>query len=213
MAFQNLVRWLLPKEDHFYEYLEQLAKLGAKAAKTLGEFAEPGADAQRVRDAVQAVEHEADDVVRQLEEALAKTFVTPLDREDLHRLGSQLDDVVDMANLAARAAVMFGVATPTEPMVKLMDVLRRTTHEISTAVPLLRRHEYAKVFDHNRNVRALEKEGDLVFRAAVSGLFHDPAVEAKVLMREKEVLDDLERAIDRCDEVANTLANLAVKHG
>ncbi|MBX7099692.1 MAG: DUF47 family protein [Myxococcaceae bacterium] len=213
MALQGLVRWLLPKEDHFFGYLESLATLGAKAATTLSNFGKPGHTLAEVRDAVQKVEHEADAVVRQLEDALARTFVTPIDREDLHRLGGLLDDVVDMTNLAARQAAMFGVESPTEPMVKLMEVLVRSTVVLAEVVPLLRSHRYAEVLEKNRLLRAMEKEADLVFRAAITQLFHDPAIDAKALMRQKAVLDDLERAIDRCDEVADTLSNLAVKHG
>ena len=72
---------------------------------------------------------------------------------------------------------------------------------------------YADLLDDGRKLRSLEKEADGVFRAAVSQLFKDPAVDAKVLLREKEVLEDLENAVDHCDNVADTLANIAVKHG
>ena len=213
MALQNLVRWLLPKEDQFYDLLEQQAAVSHEAALALAKFKEHGAIAANVREAVQSLEHKGDDLVHRVEDALARTFVTPLDREDIHKLSSELDDVVDLTNLAVRACVLFGVSHPTEPMGKLIDTLVACTELLKGAVPFLRTHEYPQLIEAGRTVRKLEKDGDAVFRGAVSVLFHDPSVDAKVLLREKEVLEDLENAIDRCDHVAETLTNIAVKHG
>ncbi len=80
-------------------------------------------------------------------------------------------------------------------------------------MPLLRMHRYAEITDETRKLRKLEKEGDAVFRDAVSKLFHDEANDAKTILREKQVLEDLENALDACEELGETLANLAVKHG
>jgi uncharacterized protein Yka (UPF0111/DUF47 family) len=213
MALQAIVRWLLPREDHFYSLLESQADACHAAAMALLKSKDPSSRPEDVRDAVQVIEHFADDLVRQMEDALARTFVTPLDREDLHKLSSELDDVIDLTNLAARASVLYGVSRPTEPMQKLMDTLVECTIVLKTALPKLRHHKYAELLEDGRKLRALEKEADGVFRAAVSQLFKDPAVDAKVLLREKEVLEDLENAVDHCDDVAGTLANIAVKHG
>ncbi len=213
MALQSIVRWLLPKEDHFYDFLEKQADFTAQAASALSEFKGGRSTAAAVSDAVQKLEHDADSVVRQMEDALAKTFVTPIDREDLQRLSGDLDDVVDMANLAARAAVLYGVERPTPPMEKLIDALTAACAVIKTAVPRLRAHKYAELIEDCRKIRTIEKEGDAVYRAAVSVLFHSDTMDARVLLREREVLNDLENAIDKCDEVAGTLSNLSVKHG
>lgn len=213
MALQSIVRWFLPKEDHFYALLESQADACQAAALALQKSKDPSSKPEDVRDAVQVIEHHADDLVRKMEDALARTFVTPLDREDLQRLSSELDDVVDLTNLAARASVLYGVTRPTEPMQKLIDTLVSSTGVLKSALPKLRAHEYAALLDDGRKLRALEKEADSVFRSAVSQLFKDPAVDAKVLLREKEVLEDLENAVDHCDNVADTLTNIAVKHG
>lgn len=211
MALQSLVRWLLPREDHFYDYLEAQGALCLDAANALAGF-KTGKAAAEVRDAVQKVEHQADDYVRKMEDALARTFVTPIDREDLHKLSSELDDVVDLTNLAARATAVYGVTRPTEPMGKLMDLLVQCSQLIKTAIPQLRKHAYADLIEGGRKLRVLEKEADQVFRAAVSGLFADANIDAKELLKQKEVLEDIERAVDHCDNVADLLSNLAVKH-
>ena len=213
MALQDLVRWILPKEDHFYTYLENLSDAAHEASIALARWKDPATPAQEVCDAVQAIEHKADKIQKELEDALALTFVTPLDREDLHRLGAELDDVVDLTNLAARAIVLYGVDRPTEPMIKLMDVLVACTGVLKEAVPKLRKHRYADLVAAARTLRTHEKEGDKTYRDAISRLFHDDAIDAKTALKQREVLEDVEHAIDHCDHVATTLSNLAVKHG
>jgi uncharacterized protein Yka (UPF0111/DUF47 family) len=212
MALQGLVRWLLPRDDHFFDFIEAQGALCLDAAKALQGFKE-GQRPEAVRDAVQEVEHKADDYVRKMEDALARTFVTPIDREDLHRLSGALDDVVDLTNLAARACAVYGVTSATPAMAKLMDLLVDCSDSIKEAVPRLRRHEYEQLIEGGRKLRTLEKEADTVYRAEVSRLFTSPQVDAKDLLRQKEVLDDIERAVDYCDNVADLLSNLAVKHG
>lgn len=213
MGLQDLVRWFLPKEEHFYAFLERQAVAAHEGASALARFKDEDASVEAVARAVQAVEHEGDAIVHELEEALAKTFVTPIDREDLQKLSSQLDDVLDLTNGAARGAVLFGVARPSAAMCTLMDKLVACTAVLKDALPNLRRHAYPELTTASRGLRKLEKEADSIYREAIRGLFGDDKVEARVLLREKQVLDDLERAIDRCEYVADTLANLAVKHG
>ena len=172
-----------------------------------------GASAAEVKDAVQEIEHRADDYVRKMEDALARTFVTPLDREDLHRLATDLDDVVDGTNLAARTCAVYGVSAPSEAMKALIDILMQCTEKLKTGIPELRRHGYPAIIELSRELRDLEKRADTIFRSAISALFSNPEIEAKELLRQKEVLDHLELAVDHCDGVANLLTNLSVKHG
>jgi uncharacterized protein len=213
MGLQALVRWFLPKEDRFYDFLERQAVAAHEGANALATFSAEGATSESVAASVQVFEHKGDAIVHELEEALAKTFVTPIDREDLQKLSSQLDDVLDLTNSAARACVLFGVARPTQAMATLTDKLVACTAILKDTLPNLRKHTYTAVIDASRVLRKLEKESDVVYREAVRALFVDEKVEARVLLREKQVLDDLERAIDRCEYVADTLANLAFKHG
>ena len=213
MGLQDVIRFLLPREDHFYDFLEAQAKAAHDGAKALAKFTANGQTADEAREAVQKCEHEGDRIVPAMEEALAKTFVTPIDREDLQRLSSELDTVLDLTNGAIRACTMLGVETPTEPMKKLTNILVDCTNRIDEVMPKLRRHEYSDIVSCARKLRFLEKDADTVYREAVSSLFKDSAVDAKRLIREKTVLEDLENAVDQCDSIADILANLAVKNG
>ena len=211
MAFQSLIRFLLPKEEHWYDMLEELGRLGHEAATALFLFKEKPAG--EVQAAVQAIEHKADDVVRRMEDALARTFVTPIDREDLHRLTSELDDIIDLMNLSARVFSLYHLDKPTPPMVEIMEKLEKATGMIATAVPHLRKHEFEQLIDGGRKVRAIEKEADGIYRHAISALFSETHTDFRETWKQKEALDHLETAVDHCDNVADLLANLAVKHG
>lgn len=213
MALQDLIRLILPREDRFYELIERQMDVALRASRALAEFRDPACTPAMLAASLQKLEHEGDALVHEIEELLAKTFVTPIDREDIHRLSNDLDNVIDMMNLAARSCNLLGVERPTKPMVALMDTLLECTRLLTTAVAHLRKRAYGHMSDVTRTIRRLEKEGDSVFRGALTSLFHDAAIDAKQLLREKEVLEDLEQAIDHCDHVAETLGNLAIKHG
>ncbi len=213
MGVQDVIRFLLPREDHFYDYLEKQATCAHEGAKALAKFTDNGSTVDQARKAVQKCEHDGDALVHQMEEALAKTFVTPIDREDLQRLSSELDTVLDLTNGAIRACDMFGVEKPTPAMAGLTRTLVDCTKRIDDVMPKLRKHQYAEIVAVARELRKLEKEADTVYREAVSKLFKDSDVDAKVLIREKAILEDLENAVDQCDSIADILANLAVKNG
>ncbi|MCL2725471.1 MAG: DUF47 family protein [Polyangiaceae bacterium] len=213
MGLQNIVRFLLPGEEHFYDYLEHQAGFARKGAAAMVSFFDNGTAAAEAVAAVQDCEHAGDEVVHAMEEALAKTFVTPIDREDLQKLSSELDTILDLANDAIRACVMLGVDRPTEPMSKLIHILVRCTEKLDDAMPKLRKHQYGDLVEVARELRKIEREADVVYRDAVSKLFKDPSIDAKVIIREKTVLEDLENAIDQCDSIADILAHLAIKNG
>lgn len=212
MGLQDMIRWILPREDVFYALIEQQSVLLDEASRALAGFAE-GVAAEKVHETVQELEHKADAIVYQIEEQLASAFVTPIDREDIQQVASAIDDIVDFINLTARSFVLFGVPQPTPPMAEMMRILVKMTEVMRAELPALRRHEYGKLIALGRVIKQHEKEGDRVFRNAVSNLFRDPSIDAKVLLRDKEVLEDLEHAIDMCETVAERLKHLAVKHG
>lgn len=211
MGFAAVIRFLVPRADHFYTFLERQAVVAHDGAVAFSAFVE--GNGPMVRDAVQDFEHQGDRIVHEMEEALARTFVTPIDREDLHILSTTIDDILDLTNGAARACALFGVDRPSEAMTKLMGILVQCTEVLKVVMPKLREHAYAEIMEEVKRIKTLEKQGDQIYREAVSALFRNPAVDAKTLMREKGVLEDLENAIDSCEEAAERLTNLSVKHG
>lgn len=213
MSLQAVVRWFIPQETQFYDFLEQQATLAAEGSVALAHYFDQGAQPEKVREMVQVIEHRGDAVVHAMEEELARTFVTPIDREDLQALSARLDDVLDLTNGAARACVLMGIDRPSEAMLGLIGKLVEITKVLAICVPRLRRHEYALLVQDCRELRRIEKEADTIFRDAMRDLFRDPAVDAKTLVRNREVLEDLERAIDHAEHAGDMLMHLSIKHG
>jgi uncharacterized protein Yka (UPF0111/DUF47 family) len=212
MGLQNVIRWLLPREEVFFSLIERQFELLDEAAKALAQLAD-GVPADKVYERVQDLEHQADAIVYEVEERFAQVFVTPIDREDLQALAVSIDDIVDLIHLTSRTFVLYRVPKATQPMIELMHLLVSMAGVLRSEIPALRQHEYAKLIAAGRVIKTHEKQGDQIFRTAVGELFHNPDIDAKVLLRDKEVLEDLENAIDAFETVAERLKNLAVKHG
>ncbi len=213
MSLQRILRRVFPREESFYGLLEKLAVLTRSSVAEFKLLGTEGTTPDSVAEAVQRVEHAGDRAFHEVETGLARTFVTPIDREDIHQIAFEIDEVIDMVNLAARTCALFQITELTPPMVALLDTLERSTQVLADTVPLLRKHDYAGVIAAGRVIRTLEKEADVVFRNTLSALFQDPGIDAKQLLKEKEVIEHVEDAVDRCDRLGNTLCNLAVKHG
>lgn len=211
MGLQDVIRLVLPKEETFFNIMEKHALVLHRAPSELARLGE-GAAPEAVRDAVQALEHEGDKLTHEIEEALAATFVTPIDREDIQKLATELDDILDTCNRTARSFVLFRVQKATKPMLELFAILSECTKVLSTAVPAMRKSNYDEVRDASRAIKALEKKADTIFRQAVSDLFDDESIDAKAVLKQKEVLEDLESAVDQCEDVAEFLAHVAVKN-
>jgi len=208
---QSVLRAVVPKDDRFYDFLEEQAGLGSAAAGKLAELSTN--DLLVVVKEVQEIERQGDAAVHRLEEALAATFVTPLDREDIQKLSSELDNVLDYANAAARSCWMRGVDRPTAPMVAMIKLLGSISGVVQEAVSNLRRHDFATITALARRIREMESEGDRCYRDAIYALNHDDSVDVKRLRREEKVLEDLEAAMNHAEDLADMLINLAVKHG
>lgn len=213
MGLQDAVRWLLPKEDHFFELMEKQAANIAKAAGEMNKFRPGQVNASENAKTILDLEHEGDALLHQVEESLAKTFVTPIDREDIQKLASMLDDILDLMNETARSMDLYGLEFPSPPMLRLTELIGEAAKVLAGAVPMLRKADYEGLIAANRDIKKLEKEGDKVFRDAVGVLFRDESISAKQLLRDKELLTDLEDALDSCEDVSEFLANLAVKNG
>ncbi len=180
-----LLRMIRPRADHFYSFLERQAQLALEAARVLEGITKPDANAEAVRNRIQ---------VHGMLDALSATFVTPIDREDLQRLSKRIDDILDLTNATAKACVTFGVEKPTPAMRLLISKLVESTDLLNQSVPKLRTHQYPEAIRICARVTISEKDGDVVYRDALSALFRDPGIDAKTILREREVLDDLEKA-------------------
>lgn len=212
MKLQDLVNWLLPKNDKFFELLEEHALVVGEAGEVMAAFADRRETPQNSLDGIHRIEHRGDDLVYAVTTALDETFVTPIDREDLHKLATCLDNVLDNLYKATGAFVTYEVCNLTPAMSELALIAAEAAQVLKHAIPLIRQKRLEKIAPARLQIAELEKRGDDVHRAELAALFKNPAVDAKELLRQQAVLNALEEALDSCQDAADIMENVAIKH-
>jgi uncharacterized protein len=201
---------LIPRDQEFFNMFAELAARLTATARLLHElFSDPAQVGPKVA-AIKKLEHEADEVTHGVIDRINRTFVTPIDREDIHLLASRLDNVIDLIDGTARRAQMFRINERREPAVQLCAILIRMGEAIEGAVSHVK--DAKSVVSHGVEVKQLEEQGDAIYHEAVGGLF-DGTPDALVVIKWKELYDKLEGALDECEDVANTLDSIALKNG
>ena len=203
---------LIPRDQEFFNMFAELATRLTATARLLHElFSNPAELNQKVA-AIKKLEHEADEITHGVIDRINRTFVTPIDREDIHMLASHLDDVIDQIDGAARRAQMFRIAnTPArEPAVKMCALLIRMGEAIEQAVAEVKKPK--SVVERGVEIKQLEEQGDAIYHEAVGHLF-DGTPDPLAVIKWMELYDKIENALDECENVANTLDSIALKNG
>jgi uncharacterized protein Yka (UPF0111/DUF47 family) len=206
-----MIKKIFPKEINFFEMFEKAALNVHKGAGSLvemmGNFQEAETKAKDIRDA----EQEGDMLTHEVMRRLNKTFITPLDREDIHALISRLDDVLDLIWASADRAVLFKLNDPLPEAVDLSKTLHETTDIIIKAINCLKDKKYSYIQEYCIEINRLENRGDRIFREALVKLF-DTIKDPILVIKWKEVYENLEDASDKCEDVANILEGIVLKH-
>ena len=202
---------LRPSDDSFYDFFSRAANNIVRGSDLLSELGVPNVDVQSVSERLVDVEHDNDQLTHELFNKINSSFITPFDREDIYRLGSLLDDVMDHIEAAGTLVYLYGLtslpALPRE-MHEMVDVLDRQARLTADAMPRLKSMKNLKEYwiECNR----LENEGDDAYRMLLVRLFSGE-YDALTVMKMKEVADELEQATDAFEHVANTVETIAVK--
>jgi len=215
MLIDRLVRFLLPRQDIFFSQLEQIAAKMIVAADVFTELSTASSHAQiaAIAGRLKPIETEADHLCHKVYEELDRTFVTPIDREDLAHLTSSLDDVIDDMEHSAAFASLYRFEGLTEPMRQLVRITRRTVAELEKAIGSLRRFsDPESIREPTVAVHTLENEADAVYRQAIEALFAD-SIDARELVRQKDMLISLENGVDRCEDLMDAIRSVIVKNG
>jgi predicted phosphate transport protein (TIGR00153 family) len=200
---------LIPKDEGFFDLFDGLAqRMTSSAALLHNLFSEPTRLDYFVGK-IKELEHEADEITHEVMLRLDRSFVTPLDREDIHALATNLDDVVDLMDGTARRAEMFHITDRREPAKALSAVLVKATEAIKEAVLKVRQpKEVARLA---REIKVLEQQGDAIYQQAVGALF-EGTPNALEVIKWKEIYDNLEHALDECEDVLNVLESISIKN-
>jgi predicted phosphate transport protein (TIGR00153 family) len=204
----------LPKNVSFFDFFEQHALKTVEGAKEFLELAHGGSDVHVIAKAkrIKEIEHETDVITHHCVEALHKTFVTPIERDDIYRLITKMDDIMDYVEAAADRIALYELYDPTPEVRELGDVLLRATEEVERALRGLRHLEYSDgIIRHCIDINRLENEADTILRAAVAKLFKEEKDPIQII-KVKEIYENLEDATDSCEDVANIIEGVVLEN-
>ena len=200
----------LPREEDFYDLFVEVARRATEATKLLRSLlnGKPESATYYV-DAIRKLENECDELTHEVVRRLDRTFITPIDREDIHLLASDLDNVIDRIDATARRARIFRVGPSPEGVDALCGVVEEITSEILAAVVALQGGN--DVMGHCIRAKRLEEEGDAIYHDMLGRLF-DTERDPIRIIKWKEIFDMLEDTLDEAEDVANDIESIVLKH-
>jgi len=202
----------IPREEKFFELFEEGAHNIVEASQVLKQLTDTWENVEARVEQITELEHKGDNITHEIIAKLHRTFVTPFDREDIALLTNSLDDVIDFIDGTARAMLLYKVERPGERARELADIIVQATAEVEKAVLDLRhRAKLKEILVRCVEINRLENAADVVNRAAIAELFEDSTDMAHVI-KWREIYEHMESATDRCEDVANVLEGVALKH-
>ena len=204
MAFR-----LIPREARFFDDFVAMAEQIRLGAAMLEEMLAPDKPIWDKADQIKEVEHKCDFLTHEIIQRLHRTFVTPLDREDIHNLARSLDDVMDAIDASAAVVRLYSIERVRPDARELVRIIKASTDEMVKALKALERKQ--GVAEPAVEINRLENEADRIHQAAVRRLFEEER-DPITIMKWKEILDFLEESTDRCEDVANAVEGIVVKH-
>jgi len=202
---------LIPREESFFDLFEKAATNLLEAARLLVATMEQFDGVQENARRMERLEHDGDQLIHDLMARLNRTFITPIDREDIHRLASAIDDVLDFIEATTERFVLYKIKTVTSYAKELSRVIAKQVEEIHRLMPQLRRLRHQDILQHCIEINRLENEGDHILREAMVVLFESEANPLDV-MKWRELYDLMESATDKCEDVAVVVEGIFLKN-
>ena len=214
MGLRSIVRFLLPRDDKFLNYFEQAADNLKKAGDLYVNLSKVNSRSELIalRDDIKRLEHIGDELTHKIFEELNLSFITPFDREDIYELAKGLDDVLDLIDHVADLLLLYQIYKLSNDDALLLSVVGRAIVEIHKSVLLLRNMNYDSVREHIVRVHEMENEGDRLYRLFMGKLFAEQK-DAVVLLKYNSLYNEMEEAIDRCEDLMNSIESIMLKHG
>lgn len=207
----GLKEWLIPQDKHFFNMLENESNNVLDGSKAFLDMLTNYEDIKAKQHKIKDIEHQGDDFVHEIFEELNKTFITPIDHEDISALASAFDDVLDYIDGTATRFVLYEIVKPEENMVKLAEVIVKQATELNLALCGLRNIKNPKEIEKRCiEVNRLENVADDLYKSSVAQLFKQK--DAIEIMKLKEVYERLEFATDKCEDAANVISDIVVKN-
>jgi predicted phosphate transport protein (TIGR00153 family) len=201
---------LIPKEEKFFVLFKELARNIVEGAQLFKEMLDDFSDPVASQKKIKQIEHNGDILTHDIVKKLNKSFVTPLDREDIYALSGALDDILDLIDSCSQRFVMYNVEQPTATAKEMAFLILKSCQSLEGAVSLLGSN-LEQINRYCVEVNSLENEADRVCREAISRLF-DEEKDPIQLIKWKEIYETLERACDKCEDAVNILESVVLKN-
>ena len=203
---------IFPEKIDFFEIFEKAASNLTNATFLLVDLLEHFETLKDRAKEIYELEHDSDMITHDLMRKLNKSFITPIDREDIHALASRMDDILDRVWSGVDRLVVFKITEPTVEALNIAKELWRTAEIIQKSIKDLREKNYSYVLEHCIEINRLENRIDRLFRDALARLFDDFSSDHLLIIKWKEIYELLEEASDRCEDVANVLETIVIKN-
>ncbi len=204
---------LIPRDMEFYDLFEQETSNLVVAAEKLVDLFDNYENVAAKAKGLKELEHKGDIITHEIIARVHRSFVTPIDREDITLLAQSLDDVMDFIEAAGRTANLYHVARPMDRARELARIVSRMAVKLNEVVPRLRhRDQYQWILKQCVEINTLENEADDVQHAALAELFEVCSADTCEVIKWREIYDHLESATDRGEDVANVLEGIVLKH-
>lgn len=202
---------VMPQDDKFFTLLNTAAANAVDTAAALSDFVQHFENVQEKSRHIKDLESRGDNITHEIITKLNQTFVTPIDREDIHAIASHMDDIVDWMEAASARLAMYRIEVPTPQCVALVNVIEQSVQEVKAAVAALPARNFELVRRHSMEINRLENEADRLLREDLADLFateKDPLT----VMKWKEIYETLEVVTDECEDVAHLLESVVMKN-
>ena len=207
----GLKEWIIPQSKHFFDMLEQQADVVVEGSEALLDMVKNFNNVAQKRDKVKDIEHRGDELVHTIAEELNKTFVTPMDQEDISKLTSRLDDILDYIEAASHRIWSYEIKAVPPDMIKLTEVIVTSSKEVNHAVKDLRNFKKKnEILAHCIEINRLENMADDITHIAVAALFKKH--EAVDIIKLKEIYEYLEEATDKCEDASDVIKDVFMKN-
>jgi uncharacterized protein len=200
---------LIPRDNTFFDMFSQMSENLIAGARAMVELFSDFHDVEPKISEIRRIERTGDELTHSVLTKLNQTFITPFDREDIHALASSLDDVLDFLNSAGARIIMYRITNPPPAALELSRLILQQAQELHRALPLLRKN--GDILTHCVEINRIENEADVISRAAIGRLF-DEEKDPINLIKIKELLEFLETATDKAEDVANVLETVILKN-
>jgi uncharacterized protein len=205
------LRFLLPKQSVFCEYIGELAALQKEMALNFHDLANSFCDFEKHAEKAQDIEHRADDKTHEIIHELNNTFIIPFDREDIYKVAQELDDVVDLMENVISNIFVYGIKTKEPALVDFAELIKEASQILVDMSVCLNELKYTvHLRELKKKMHSLETRGDKVFRKTISEFFANSQDPMRVI-KWKDILEDLERVMDKYQEVGDTIEGIVVK--